>query len=184
MYSKHIVILNIFVISSIRGNAKNNDTEFSCDSRDYRIRQSQTEKTYVQNVCLSSDYQINEPPSKIPLSEIAVTFVEQRILDIDERGKCITMLINSMVFWEDTRIKVKLPVPKEGIDLPPLEMNKREIWFPLADVWITCMKDFRPIFGPIVSKTVRLVSSNFITSLAQNSDIFPSNSLVIMANPI
>ena len=184
MYSKDIVILHIFVNLSIIANAENNDTEFHCDSQDYKIRQSQREKTYVQNVCLSSDYQIDKPPSKSTLSEIAVTFAEQRILDVDERRKCITMLINLMVFWEDTRIKTKLPVPEEGIILPPFEMTKREIWFPLANVWITSLKEFRPMFPPFVSKEVRLLSSDFLTSLAGEIDIFPSNTSVIIANPI
>ena len=151
---QNIQYVHIFVIFSIRANAENNDIEFqnqtnrtgtiedfkadfSCNSEDEKIRQSQRRRTYVQNVCLSSDYQINEPPSI--LSEIAVTFVEQRILDVDERKKRITMLINLMVFWEDYRIKTKLPIPKEGIVLPPFEMTKREIWFPLANIWISSM---------------------------------------------
>ena len=184
MYTKYFIILNIFVIFSIRANAENNDTEFRCDSQDHKIRQSQRENTYVSNVCLSSDYQIDKPPSKSKLSEIAMTFAERRILDVDERRKCIIMLINVMVFWEDARIKTKLPLPEEGIALPPFEMTKREIWFPLAYVSITGMKEFRPIFDPIVSKEVRLLSSGSLTTLAGENDFFQSNKSMILGNPI
>ena len=107
---------------------------------------------HVEAVCLPKTYQINKPPDIDEDTMVVVVFYEKRILEIDERKKSITLLIEKWLFWEDRRIKIQKSLAKKSITLPAITSTNQYIWTPFPRPVVLDLKEISPVYESIVSQ--------------------------------
>ena len=127
--------------------------DFGCIPTDeYKLIKRRTNDDYVKDVCLPTTYQVNEPPDIKTNIKVGVMFSERRILQINERRKSITLLVAYWSFWEDPRMKIKKPLPKDGIALPLFTATHHYIWGPFLYPDIADLREISPVYDPIISR--------------------------------
>ena len=192
------ILLTLLALYVKLGIAENNTTECNVDSQScnqqlgYNLGCSPPEKWYmlkqskdgrfVNNVCVSSSYQVNEPPKKDKLVPVHFYFANKKILELDARKKSMTILIGIMLIWEEPRINVTSPTFDKPIRLPGLIPENQQIWFPLTTSFIKDLKELSPIWDPMIAKDVYLVSGGKMNGVLSENK-FSSDSTVVLAYP-
>ena len=154
--------------------------EFGCSpSSEWDLVKNNLKGSFVRNVCLSKNYQIEEPPSIGNLTPVHMHFSDLKILEADEKKKSIELLMKLWFFWEDARIKIS--DPKKSIRLPYISKTQQGIWYPFATMEIQNMKELAYSHDPVVVKHVWFGSSNF-SNYFFTKPVFASSTNVVSAN--
>ena len=198
MNRKFVLVLFVFII--VRGvisDDKTNQTqvtttksleeqlkiEFGCIPTDeYKLIKRRTNDDYVKDVCLPTTYQVNEPPDIKTNIKVGIMFSERRILQINERRKSITLLVAYWSFWEDPRIKVKKPLPIDGIALPLFTSTHHYIWGPFLYPDIADLREISPVYAPIISRVGLLRGKT--ANQVYGKELFSENSSVVTDSPM
>ena len=156
-------------------------TNFGCRPPEkwYKLKQSKHGQ-FVKNVCVSSTYQVDEPPEKDKMVPVYFSFINKKILELDARKKSMTMLIGIMLIWEEPRITI--PNSDKPIILPGLIPEDKQIWFPLATSFIKDLKELSPIWSPMIAKDVSLYSGDKMNEML-SENIFSSHTTTVLAYP-
>ena len=133
---------------------------------------------FIQNVCLPKPYPIDQPPNAEVLTKASIIIGEAKIVEVDERKKSITMLINMMPTWEDPRIRLNWSNQFYYVDLPTVTKTNKDIWYPLSSVFITNMKDLTFPFDPIVASDVK-VFPGFVANTILQDNLFTPNVTIV-----
>ena len=153
--------------------------KFGCDPpEEWTLIQDGNKGGFIQNVCLPTSYQINQPPTVEALTMASIIIGEAKIVEVDERKKSITMLINMMPSWEDHRIKLNWSAQDTFIELPTITKADKDIWYPLSAVFITDMKELTFPFDPIIASDVK-VFPGYVANAILQEEIFPPSITVV-----
>ena len=143
------------------------------------IRQDPNHK-FIQNVCISSSYQIYEAPSVDRPAEVGVMFYDKNIYQINERENTITISIAIWSFWQDPRIKVKNGTLKKPIKLLPITNNWKCIWTPFTVSKIARLKSLTYTNNQMIGQ-IELMRDFDVTGDVNSKDIFPSDAPIVSA---
>ena len=78
--------------------------EFSCTpTEDFKLIEQSSKSGFVENVCLPTSYQVQNPPDISINTPVGVVIHAKRFLEINERRRSITLIIELLLFWEDSR---------------------------------------------------------------------------------
>ena len=131
--------------------------KFGCTPSDaWNLVRQNSDNGIVNYVCISSSYQIYEPPSTLESETVVFIFYDKKILEIDERRKFLTISVKILALWEDSRIKVANSSFNRFIVLPPITDTRKYIWTPLSDLDIPRLKELT--FTP--DKTIADITLN------------------------
>ena len=158
-------------------------TNFGCSPPEkwYLLKQNKHGR-FVNNVCVSSTYQVNEPPEKDKMVPVYFSFINKKILELDARKKSMTMLIGMMLIWEEPRINITITNFDKPIKLPGLIPEDRQIWFPLATSFIKDLKELSPIWSPMIANDVALYSGEQMNEMLSGNN-FASHTTTVLAYP-
>ena len=117
--------------------------KFGCNPTDeWNVVRQNADNGIINNVCISSSYQIYEPPSTLESEPVVMIFYDKKILEIDERRNFLTIAVKILALWEDERIKVSNSSFNHNQSvLPPITDTRRYIWTPLSDLHVTRLKE-------------------------------------------
>ena len=149
--------------------------KFGCTPTDeWNLVRQNSDNGIVNNVCISSSYQIYEQPSTLESQPVVFKFYDTKILEIDERRNFLTISVKILALWEDSRIKVASSSLNHSMVLPPITDTRKYIWTPLSDLMITRLKEIT--FTP--DKTIADIKlhkgrhiNKFLSSLSKKKDI-------------
>ena len=159
-------------------------SEYGCNPPDeWNLLKYNSKNGFVRDVCISRSYQISEPPNVGQPTPIAFAYSKNRVLNINEREKSITLMIETHIAWEDSRIRAKANRLKPPIQLPAISKTKQDIWFPLKFPTIENVKEIRSLLDPIIAEDVYLYLGKDVNRLI-HEEKFPQNSTIIGASPI
>ena len=164
--------------------------KFGCiPTNDWNLIGLNSDSGVVQNVCISSMNYIHDPPSVESLVKVTLILWNKKILEIDERGKSISILIGASAHWQDPRFKVENSTIKRSIKLPPISRTRKLFWTPLTDLRFIYLKDFKVVKDPIIAD-VELQSGRYVNKLLSRerfrafpfSFVFDPDSAVVFAS--
>lgn len=124
-------------------------------------------------IALPEDYDINEPPPEAlegsPLV-VNTSLYLHSIMDVDEPGQTISLDMVLRMYWDDSRVEVRLPINDSlGYVLRTREPLK-DLWFP--DLYIDKVKEIRkPVFGNPSSYLRIFPGSRMLYSFRTNYDL-------------
>ena len=131
---------------------------------------------------------IYDPPSVENLVKVTLILWNRKILEIDERGKSISILIGASAHWQDPRLKVENYTIKRAIKLPPISRTRKLFWTPLTDLRFIYLKNLEVVKDPIIAN-VELQSGRYVNKLLSRerfratpfSFVFDPDSVVVFA---
>ena len=116
--------------------------KFGCTPTDeWNLVRQNSDNGIVNNVCISSSYQIYEQPSTLESEPVVLIFYDKKIHEIDERRNFLTISVKILALWEDSRIKVSNFSFNHFMVLPPITYTHKYIWTPLSDLIIARLKE-------------------------------------------
>ena len=146
------------------------------------IRQS-SDGGFVQNVCISSSYQIYEPSYSDELAKVVFIFYDKKILEINERTNSITISVGIWSLWHEPRIKIRNSNNKKSLKLPPITKSRIYLWTPFTVLKIIKLKKMTFVGDPVIAE-VDLNRGHNVNPILAKMNIsvnFPSNETVISA---
>ena len=188
------ILGTIIIINGIQARAENKNKKINNTSMDDYLKDKfgclplgkwnvmEVSHDAVNLVCVSNDYEPKQKPKEIASNPIFVDFEKNRIVEIDENKKTITMEIQLMCSWRDERIKAAFPENLGIMMLPPvMSMENPEIWNPFQWLEFDSLKERKFILDPIAMK-IGLGGSqtaNTILGFASATHFLPDNSSVV-----
>ena len=108
-------MITIFDLSTSAKNLRNNgsidDTNYEILSEDYGcsppskwISLKTADGRLIENVCISKSYQSDRAPN---LSGSVLVSTKANIIELKEQERQLTVILDVIVFWEDTRINIR-----------------------------------------------------------------------------
>ena len=155
-------------------------TEYGCTPpHEWQLVKQNADGAYVRDVCISSSYQIFDPPSMEVLTEVLIVVTEKQIVEIDEITNSLTILVGMYSIWEDPRVRVKQFSFGKPITLPPLYTNNRYIWTPFTIPRIEYVKELTFIHNPVMAQILLVPGKAMNAMLLQ--DIYDPNATLIIS---
>ena len=153
--------------------------KFGCQPPDeWTLIKDGHKRGVIQNVCLPQTYAIDQPPTSENLTTASIIIGEAKIVEVDERKKSITLLVNILPTWEDPRIRLKWSTQDTFIELPAVTKTKKEIWYPLSGVFITDMKELTFPNDPIIASDVKVFPGSVANAILQE-EVFTNGTTVV-----
>ena len=156
--------------------------EFGCTPTDeYKLIDQSSKSGFVENVCLPSSYQVMKPPDISINTPVGVVIHAKRFLEINERRRSITLVIELLLFWEDTRIKIHGSGLNRNVTLPRIRTSHPYIWVPLLYPDIMNIREINSVYGDGISVGL---GKGKDTNQALSTDLFSPNATVMYAFPM
>ena len=157
--------------------------EYGCEPLDqFKLIKQSSNDGFVENVCLPSTYQVNKPPHIPTHYPVAVMFHEKKVLEINERRKSITLLIELYLFWEDPRIRNNASGNSRDFYLPPIKTAEPYIWVPIMYPYVANVRKITDVHGPAVP--IVGLSKGKVINEALSMELFSQNATIMLAGPM
>ena len=156
--------------------------EFSCTpTEDFKLIEQSSKSGFEENVCLPTSYQVQNPPDISINTPVGVVIHAKRFLEINERRRSITLIIELLLFWEDPRIKIYGSGLNKNVTLPRITTSHPYIWVPLLYPDIINIREISRVYDDGIS--IGLSNGKDI-NLALSKDLFSPNATVMYAFPM
>ena len=122
-------------------------------------------------VCWSSDYEVNNEPDEISMNPIIMEIRNNAtIIDIDEKGKTMTMQIRLRSLWRDERIIAAFPEYSALVHLQTVTKERKpKFWIPFDTLQIENVKKRRYILDPVIAD-IGLVSMKYANRIISRNN--------------
>ena len=134
---------------------------------------------FVEDLSITSSYQTGKAPSL--LTAVSVLFKNTKIAELNEQNGQLTLLVNILAFWEDSRIKIPNSKLAGFIELPDITKTERYIWKPFDNLIFPEAKDVSFLFYPIIASEILATSGQLGNRLWKKKQYF-DNATLIVAN--
>ena len=156
--------------------------EFGCTpTEEFKLILQSSQSGFVENVCLPNSYQVMKPPDISIDTPVGVVIHAKRFLEINERRRSITLVIELLLFWEDPRIKIHDSGLNGNVTLPRLTTSQPFIWAPFLYPDIINIREINNVYGDGIS--VGFIKGRD-TNQALSRDLFTPNATVLYAFPM
>lgn len=132
----------------------------------------------VENVCISKSYQSDKAPSSS--SNILVS-TKANIIELKEQERQLTVILDVIAFWEDTRIKIDRFYESSFIEMPDITRKSRNIWNPFEHLVFPEANEISLMPDGIIATDIIATYGKFANRLLRKY-LFPNDSTVIMAD--
>ena len=132
-----------------------------------------------EELLITSSYKTGKAPSL--LTPVSVLFKNSKIMELNEQNEQLTILVNIIAFWEDSRIKIAHSKHSGFIELPDITKTERHIWKPFDNLIFPEAKEVSFLFYPIIASEIIATSGKLANQLLKKKQ-YPSDTTVIVAN--
>ena len=133
----------------------------------------------IEDLLISSCYKTGKSPSMV--SPVSVLFKDTKIIELNEQNEQLTLTVNILAFWEDSRIKISDPNHTGFIELPDITKTERYIWKPFDDLIFPEANEVSFLFYPIIASEMIATSSQLGNGILKKKQ-YLNNTTVIVAN--
>ena len=125
----------------------------------------------IEVVCRSNDYEAGNAPDEISMNPIIMEIRDNNtIIDIDEKGKTLTMEIRLRCIWRDERIRAAFPEHSAHANLQTVTAERKPtFWIPFDTLQIENVKKRRYILDPVIAD-IGLVSIKYANNILSRNN--------------